>query len=625
MEGTGEMLVLAVGSNSQYGKLKLKIQQDPDETPLQAKLGVLVTQVSIIGIIAAVFIVLMLKIYYISDCIETGNFWNAYWRMETVNLMIEYFIIAVGTIVMVMPEGLPLAVTIALAFSVGKMKDENNLVRYLQACETMGGANNICTDKTGTLTENKMAVTKLFMEETVSTKFSSKTLKDSSRELLCYSVIGNSNANPTIVMKNNKMEAVQIGNKTECALLEMAFKLGYDFKDLRKKENIVKAFPFSSLRKRMTSIFRVKDKTYVFTKGAPEYLLPSVTHFIDRQGKVAKVTPQFTKQVTQTISQFASESLRTILITYREQEAGEFHEGAEDYETNLIVLGLVGIKDPLRREIPNAIKKCKAAGITVRMVTGDNKETAIAIAKEAGILDLAWRPSTIEEDFSVMEGKEFREFVGGLIYEGTTEEQIGNLDNFEKVADQLRVLARSSPDDKYLLATGLKQLGDVVAMTGDGTNDAPALKKADIGFAMGITGTEVAKEASGIILLDDNFNSIVTAVKWGRNIFDAIRKFLQFQLTVNYSALVIAIMGGLIYRESPLNAIQMLWVNLVMDTLASLALATEPPTNELLLRKPYSRYEGLVTRDMWKNIVFQGSVQVIILVIVLFWGKLLVI
>ena len=286
-----------------------------------------------------------------------------------------------------------------------------------------------------------------------------------------------------------------------------------------------------------------------------------------------------------------------------------------------MILGMVGIKDPLRDGIRQAVEACHTGGVRVRMVTGDNKNTAIAIAKEAGILDENWEPSG--EDYTVMEGKEFREFVGGIVKEGEGEDEdetVGNMENFKLVADQLCVLARSSPSDKYLMATGLKKLKNVVAMTGDGTNDAPALKKADIGFAMGIAGTEVAKEASGIILLDDNFSTIVTAMKWGRNIFDCIRKFLQFQLTVNFVALVMAFVGGAVLRESPLNPIQMLWVNLIMDTLASLALATEPPTDELLRRKPYSRNESLITAGMWKNIIAQGVMQIAILGTILFKG-----
>jgi P-type Ca2+ transporter type 2B len=280
---------------------------------------------------------------------------------------------------------------------------------------------------------------------------------------------------------------------------------------------------------------------------------------------------------------------------------------------------MVGIKDPIRDAVPAAVKQCFEAGVRVRMITGDNPDTAVAIAKEAGILKPDWKKQG-KEDYTVMTGLEFRTFVGGLDKDGETD-VVQNIENFKKVRDQLCVLARSSPTDKYIMATGLKQLHHVVAMTGDGTNDAPALKKADIGFAMGITGTEVAKEASGIILLDDNFKSIVTAMKWGRNIFDSIRKFLQFQLTVNCCALVLAFAGAAILKESPLSPIQMLWVNLIMDTMASLALATEPPTDELLTRKPYSKFENLITPEMWKNIITQGLLQIVVLGAILFEGS----
>jgi P-type Ca2+ transporter type 2B len=324
-------------------------------------------------------------------------------------------------------------------------------------------------------------------------------------------------------------------------------------------------------------------------------------------------------QLTSAQEDFANGTLRTLLLCYKETKT--VPEEWDEVEGNLVVLAMVGIKDPLRDGIAEAVRQCNEGGVRVRMVTGDNKITAIAIAKEAGILPEDWEPS--EGDCTVMEGKEFREFVGGLVKESDEEdadETVGNMENFKQVRDQLCVLARSSPDDKYLITTGLKKLDHVVAMTGDGTNDAPALKKADIGFAMGIAGTEVAKEASGIILLDDNFVSIVTAMKWGRNIFDSIRKFLQFQLTVNFVALVMAFVGGAVLRESPLNPIQMLWVNLIMDTLASLALATEPPSDELLKRKPYSKRESLITSQMWKFIIFQGLWQIVILGVILFKG-----
>ena len=308
------------------------------------------------------------------------------------------------------------------------------------------------------------------------------------------------------------------------------------------------------------------------------------------------------------------------------------------FEEKLTLIGIAGIRDPPRPEIPSAIRLCKKAGITVRMVTGDNLATAVSISKECGILP----PDPIlgQDSFIVMEGKRFREMVTLILYytygwefisqvgelvtevdkHGKNVTRIRDIKAFEIISKDLKVLARSTPEDKYTLVTGLKQLGHVVAVTGDGTNDAPALKKADVGFAMGIAGTEVAKEAAGIIILDDNFNSIVTAVKWGRNIFDCIRKFLQFQLTVNVVAMFMVFLGGVVLRESPLTPIQMLWVNLIMDTLAALALATEPPKDSLLDRKPYSKFENLITPSMIRFIIGQAVYQILVLTIILFAG-----
>lgn len=623
MEGTGRMVVLAVGRNSYYGKIKLKIQQDQDDTPLQEKLSTLAEEIGNVGLVSAICTFSAMFLHYIYDCAMGEDFMGQLISWDTLHELIEYFIIAVSIVVVAVPEGLPLAVTIALAYSVGKMKDENNLVRYLQACETMGGANNICSDKTGTLTKNLMTVTKIFVEQTATGNIDDSVMKSNTSRLLSIGICVNSTARPKVHNKSGKTEFEQIGNKTECALLEMAFKFGYDFQTYRdrEKEKILKLFPFSSEKKKMTVVYQDGKSVLSFTKGAPDFLIGKCTKFVNKDGQVAKINNDFLRELKDTISNFASESLRTILLTYREFDKYPGYTSVDDYENDLTIIAMVGIKDPLRDEIPLAVEICKSAGVTVRMVTGDNKETAIAIAKEAGILEKDWDPETDPyAKWTVMEGKEFRNEVGGLINEGTEDETVGDEEAFKSVDKYLRVLARSSPDDKYLMATGLKKLGHVVAMTGDGTNDAPALKKADIGFAMGIAGTEVAKEASGIILLDDNFKSIVTAMKWGRNIFDCIRKFLQFQLTVNFVALVMAFVGGAMLRESPLNAIQMLWVNLIMDTLASLALATEPPSDELLQRKPYSRNESLITANMWKNIISQGLVQIAILGTILFKG-----
>lgn len=310
-------------------------------------------------------------------------------------------------------------------------------------------------------------------------------------ETLCHSICINSNANPKISSKGFE----QIGNKTECALLELAMNLGYDFRKVReeaeKGNKVLVTHPFSSARKKMTCVYRLGKETKVFTKGAPDFLLDKCSHFVAKGGEIKPMTKEFMSSIQLAISTFASDSLRNILLTYKDvaNPSQSFLESApEELEKDLTIIGMVGIKDPLRDEIPNAVELCHSAGVNVRMVTGDNKETAVAIAKEAGILERDWNPKV--HPYRVMEGKFFREFVGGLVKEENRDaERVGNLDNFRLVAEQLQVLARSSPEDKYILATGLKQLHNVVAMTGDGTNDAPALKKADIGFAMGIAGT----------------------------------------------------------------------------------------------------------------------------------------
>lgn len=324
------------------------------------------------------------------------------------------------------------------------------------------------------------------------------------------------------------------------------------------------------------------------------------------------------------IDKFATEALRTISLAYKEIK-GNPDSFSDDYlESDLTLLAISGIKDPIRPEIQTAVVQCKEAGITVRMVTGDNLTTAIAIAKDCGIIDK--EELILPNSYIAMEGKKFRELVGGIVWEFPNEKDINkrgksgvkNKEEFKRIAQTTRVLARSTPDDKYLLVTGLIELDNVVAVTGDGTNDAPALKKADVGFAMGIAGTDVAKEAASIILLDDNFKSIVTACKWGRNIYDCIRKFIQFQLTINIVALFMSFLGAVVLSHSPINAIQMLWVNLIMDTFAALALATEPPNDELLKRQPYGRKESIITPNMWRNILGQSLYQIIVLTLILF-------
>jgi P-type Ca2+ transporter type 2B len=625
LEGTGRMLVLAIGEHSQYGILKKKIQASDDETPLQQKLGILAEQIGHVGMVAAGLTFICMLGHIIHGAYASGDFTGSLFNLGTLNHLVEAFIVAVSIIVVAVPEGLPLAVTIALAYSVGKMKEENNLVRFLQACETMGGADNICSDKTGTLTKNKMTVTRMFVQERTVDKILKGFLTDKIAELFSLGVALNSSANPIFAEKNGTLEIEQIGNKTDCALLEVAHILGYEYRKVRKDNdaNIIKVVPFSSETKTMSTVVNSKGKVLVFSKGAPDYLLKNCAFYLNAQGEPTPITDAFKNTLLSKLQEFAEGTLRTLLLAYRPGANETADTPNQDIEKNLIVIGMVGIKDPIREQVPHAVQLCYRAGVKVRMITGDNPETAVAIAKEAGILPADWKKKN-EEDYTVMTGQQFRNFVEGLDTDEDGNEFVKNIDNFRLVRDQLKVLARSSPTDKYIMATGLKQLHHVVAMTGDGTNDAPALKKADIGFAMGIAGTEVAKEASGIILLDDNFSSIVTAMKWGRNIFDSIRKFLQFQLTVNMCALTMAFAGAAVLKESPLSPIQMLWVNLIMDTLASLALATEPPSDELLERKPYSRFENLITPDMWKNIITQGTLQIVILGAILFKGTPLI-
>ncbi|CAD8083816.1 unnamed protein product [Paramecium primaurelia] len=624
MDGTGTMLVLTVGQNTCAGKTKLLLDQETPPTPLQQKLEGLAEDIGKFGTFVAIITFFALSIHQL---ILGFMGYNKILSVETLQFVIQSFMIGVTIIVVAVPEGLPLAVTIALAYSVNKMKDENNLVKNLASCETMGGANTICSDKTGTLTQNKMTVTGLWIENDIFMNQAIYDKKDAQipkqmQELLAESVTFNSTAYPT---KTDTGNFIQTGNKTECALLELTDKFGYSISLYRPTDKIVKVLPFSSRRKKMATVIYYKGFLRVFVKGASEIILNQSTkliakgqeHFLDENKK---------KQIKQdVIDRFASRSLRTIAIAYKDTNyKGTQHQlkelafnlTEEELEKDLVLIAIAGIKDPIRKDVPNSIKACNKAGIQVRMLTGDNTLTAIAIAKESGILS-----SAQPKEYECMEGKDFRESIGGLVtsqVDGKKVLRIANQEIFNKISKQLKVLARATPEDKFMLVTGLIDQGNIVAVTGDGTNDAPALKKADVGFAMGESGSDVAKDAADIILVDDNFSSIITAIKWGRNIYDCIRKFIQFQLTVNIVALFMAFLGAVILNQSPLNTIQMLWVNLIMDTFASLALATEPPSAALLDRQPYKRTQPIVSAYMYRTICCQSLYQLAVLNCILF-------
>ncbi|XP_078270141.1 plasma membrane calcium-transporting ATPase 2 isoform X7 [Rhinoraja longicauda] len=667
MEGSGKMVVVAVGVNSQTGiiftllgagseeegkKDKKAKKQDgaaamemqplksaeggdgeekekkkggsakKEKSVLQGKLTKLAVQIGKAGLVMSAITVIILVLYF---AIDTFVIQKLQWLPECtpvyIQFFVKFFIIGVTVLVVAVPEGLPLAVTISLAYSVKKMMKDNNLVRHLDACETMGNATAICSDKTGTLTTNRMTVVQAYIGDTLYKEVPDPdALPSKSLDVLVNAISLNSAYTSKILPPDKGVGLPrQVGNKTECGLLGFILDLKRDYqaiRDLTPEEKLYKVYTFNSERKSMSTVIRMQDGSFrMYSKGASEIVLKKCSNVLNSAGELRSFRPRDRDEMAKkVIEPMACEGLRTICIAFRDFPGSP--EPDWDNENNILLdltcIAVVGIEDPVRPEVPDAIKKCQQAGITVRMVTGDNINTARAIAIKCGIINPG-------EDFICLEGKDFNRRIRNE--KGEVEQE-----RIDKIWPKLRVLARSSPTDKHTLVKGIidslcGERRQVVAVTGDGTNDGPALKKADVGFAMGIAGTDVAKEASDIILTDDNFSSIVKAVMWGRNVYDSISKFLQFQLTVNVVAVIVAFTGACITQDSPLKAVQMLWVNLIMDTFASLALATEPPTEALLLRKPYGRNKPLISRTMMKNILGHGIYQLTIIFTLLFAGE----
>ncbi|XP_038579004.1 plasma membrane calcium-transporting ATPase 3b isoform X3 [Micropterus salmoides] len=593
-----------------------------EKSVLQGKLTKLAVQIGKAGLVMSAITVIILVLYFvINTFVVEGRTWLTECTPIYVQYFVKFFIIGVTVLVVAVPEGLPLAVTISLAYSVKKMMKDNNLVRHLDACETMGNATAICSDKTGTLTTNRMTVVQSFIGDVHHRvvpdpgQINPRTL-----DLLVNAIAINSAYTSKILPPDVEGGlAKQVGNKTECGLLGFVLDLQQDYAPVREQvpeESLYKVYTFNSVRKSMSTVIKLPDGSFrLYSKGASEILLKKCSYIQDANGEPRTFRPRDRDEmVKQVIEPMACEGLRTICIAYRDLPCNPEPDWENEAEivTELTCISVVGIEDPVRPEVPDAIRKCQRAGITVRMVTGDNINTARAIAAKCGII----HPG---DDFICIDGKEFNRRIRNE--KGEIEQE-----RIDKIWPKLRVLARSSPTDKHTLVKGIidstvLEQRQVVAVTGDGTNDGPALKKADVGFAMGIAGTDVAKEASDIILTDDNFSSIVKAVMWGRNVYDSISKFLQFQLTVNVVAVIVAFTGACITQDSPLKAVQMLWVNLIMDTFASLALATEPPTEALLLRKPYGRNNPLISLTMMKNILGHGVYQLIIIFTLLFIGE----
>ncbi|KAJ7349180.1 hypothetical protein DFH08DRAFT_697693 [Mycena albidolilacea] len=646
LEGVGKYVVVAVGTRSFNGRIMMALHGDADNTPLQIKVNALAELIAKLGSAAGLILFTALLIRFF---VQLGTGIPERTASQKGIAFVNIVIIMVTLIVVAVPEGLPLAVTLALAFATKRMTYEKLLVRILGSCETMANASVICTDKTGTLTQNVMTVVagsvgihaKFVRHLETSTARTNanepgirKHVNDFSldlsqlntalspqlRELFNEAIAVNSTAFQDKSPETG--ELIFVGSKTETALLQFAQDLQWpDFRTTRDGATVVQMIPFSSERKAMGVVVRTpKGKFRLYLKGASEILSKKcVRHVVHEEGKegagaggseeieTAPIDELANDNITRTTTFYANQMLRTIALCYRDLESWppsdttqtEQNEVSyDDLAHDLTLIGIVGIEDPLRPGILEAVKKCQMAGVTVKMCTGDHVLTARSIAIQCGIFS----PGGV-----IMEGPVFRDL--------SLEEKI-------EIVPRLQVLARASPKDKEVLVETLKHIGEVVGVTGDGTNDGPALKTANVGFSMGIAGTEVAKEASNIILMDDNFASIVKAIIWGRCVNDAVRKFLQFQVSTNVTAVVITFVSAVasVEESSVLSAVQLLWINIIMDTFAALALATDPATESLLNRKPDKKTRPLFSTEMYKQILFQSIYQIIITLVFHFAG-----
>ncbi|KAF0696122.1 Aste57867_13098 [Aphanomyces stellatus] len=611
--GQCDVLITAVGVDSRWGRIKAKLVRENRPTPLMEKLDDMVKIIGYGGMGCAVAtMIAMIVIYALTPVDQRDRGW--------VKIILDTFIMGVTIVVVAIPEGLPLAVTISLSYSTKKMLKDNNLIRVLAACETMGNCTSICSDKTGTLTQNRMTVVQLWTQARQYDEAAMKAMVKLDKrfvDLLAVGIAVNSTAHlltkpveAVVVEGGSRKEATTTttivqGSKTEGALLVWLKLQGIAYKELRtanyKPGKGDRMFGFSSERKTMTTIVRRLDGTYrLFSKGAAEIVLRRCTHVLTSNGTTAPIHATSSDDIHENIVKMAKNALRTVCVAYRDFGAHELPSDlttlTDPPEKAMVLCAIFGIMDPLRPDVTSSIAMCIRAGITVRMVTGDNIHTARAIAKQCGILT---------DKGVALEGPDFRKMDKG---------------DLKALLPKLQVLARSSPDDKHMLVTLLRDRAEVVGVTGDGTNDAPALRAADVGLAMGIAGTDLAKEAADIIIMDDCFSSIKQSVLWGRCVYDNIRKFLQFQLTVNIVALSLTFLSALSGFAPPLNAVMMLWVNLIMDTMGALALGTETPKPELLLRHPYKKDASLVSRIMIKNILVQSAFQLATLLLLLFSG-----
>ncbi|KAK6941791.1 Cation-transporting P-type ATPase, N-terminal [Dillenia turbinata] len=597
-DGSGRMLVTSVGVRTSWGRLMETLDEiGEDETPLQVMLNGVATFIGKIGLFISILTFLALTVRFLVEKAIQNQFLD--WSSSDILELLNYVAVVVALVIVAVPEGLPLAVTLSLAFAMQKLINDRLLIRHLYACETMGSVTCICTDKTGTLTTNHMVVEKIWISDKVISCMGTadslrSTISLSVLDILLQSIFQNTEAE---VVRGKGGEKTIMGTPTETALLEFGLLLGGDFNAQRRLFRVLKLEPFNSFRKKMSVLVACPDgELLAFCKGASEIVLEMCDKIIDSNGEFLPLTNERRDTVMVIINNFSSEALRTLCLAFRNIENTSV-EG-EIPSDGYTLVAVIGIKDPIRPGVKSAVQTCLAAGISVQMVTGDNVHTAKAIAKECGILT---------NDGLALEGPEFRS-------KSPAEMKV--------LVPKIQVLARSTPLDKHILVTCLRdEFREKVAVTGDGTNDAPALKKADIGLSMGIAGTEVARENADAIILDDNFKTIVNLVKWGRAVYINIQKFVQYQLTVSMVTVMFSFVSACISGSVPLTVVQLLWVNLIVDSLGALALATEPPNDDLMKQPPVRQAEGFINKSMWRNIFGQSIYQLAVLVIFNFDGK----
>ena len=597
LEGSASFLITEVGDDSMIGQIarKLGISDDnqnsqnerlrkrftsqQETTPLQEKLSVLANTISKCGYIAAIMIFLAMLargMFFVtpSEVFIPSSMPD---MLKVTHALVGYFLYMVIIIVVAVPEGLPMSVTISLALAMRKMTKAKSLVRQLVACETIGSATVICSDKTGTMTQNKMTACRVITKNSILektdpnwTSLTSKNLEAPKTpiEWIAYNAAVNSTAH----LEEKEGKLVRIGNSTEGALLLWLKENKKDYAAIRANSTIKHKGLFSPERKTMSTTINHGSEEITLVKGAPEIIIASCKSMMQQDGTIQNLDAIDLGSIRQAMEQAASQAMRVLGFAIKQKTT--------DSDDALTLCGFICIQDPLRPEVRNAIADCKSAGIQVIMITGDNPITANAIGVEAGL---------------AIEGK--TELITSDMLAQMTDEQV------KEHLPKLTILARAKPLDKYRIVKLLQEMQHVVAVTGDGTNDAPALKKADVGLSMGITGTEVAKEASKIVLLDDSFSTIVKAVLWGRALYENIQRFLQFQLTINLSALVIAFLGPFIGVRPPFTVLQLLWINVIMDSFAAIALCSEEPRKGLLEQKPKMRSESIITKTMAWEIV----------------------